>query len=93
MQEGDFQFLRLSEWQTMLQDLGYHGPYISYLLENGYDQREKLFDNVFRNTPWCTLNVICVQWTGKVWQRVAVGHIHADAWMEAGPAPKKIALN
>jgi hypothetical protein len=91
--EGDFQLLRLSEWQTMLQDLGYHGPYISYLLESGYEHREKLFEDVFRNTPWCTLNIVCVQWTGKVWQRVAVGHIHADAWKEAGPAPKKIALN
>lgn len=93
MQEGDFQLLRLSEWQTMLQDLGYHGPYKSYLLENGYEHREKLFDDVFRNTPWCTLNVVCVQWSGKVWQRVAVGHIHADAWKEAGPAPKKTVLS
>jgi hypothetical protein len=93
MQEGDFQLLRLSEWQTMLQDLGYHGPYISYLLEDGYDHREKLFHDVFRNAPWCTLNVVCVQWTGQVWQRVAVGHIHADAWMDAGPAPKKISIN
>ena len=94
IQAGDYQLLRLSEWQTMLQDRGYHGPYISYLMEDGYgyEHREKLFEEVLRNTPWCTLNVICVQRKGKVWQRVAVGHMHADAWNKAGPVAKKISL-
>lgn len=90
--KGDFRLLRLSEWQTMLQDRYYYGPYVSRLVEDGYEHKEKLFDENFENTPWCTLNVLCVQLTGETWQRVAVGHVHADAWRQAGSIRKTIII-
>lgn len=92
-EKGSFQLLRLSEWQTMLHDRSYHGSYLSYLTEDGYDKQEQLFDKTLQNIPWSTLNIMCVQWTGWVWQRVAVGHIHVDTWNGAGPVTKKIAIH
>ncbi|KAK7179635.1 heterokaryon incompatibility protein [Paraphaeosphaeria sporulosa] len=90
--EGSFRLLRLSEWQTMLQDGSYHGPCLSYLVENGYEHKEKLFDEIFEDTRWSTLNVMCVQRSRGTWQRVAVGHVHTHAWRDAGPVREKLEI-
>ncbi|KAF3043643.1 hypothetical protein E8E12_003320 [Didymella heteroderae] len=91
-EKGEFQLLRLSEWQTMLQDRYYYGPYVSRLVEDGYEHKERLFDETFENSPWCTLNVMCVQLMGKICQRVTVGHVHANAWREARPVQKTMEI-
>ncbi|KAH7078235.1 hypothetical protein FB567DRAFT_130714 [Paraphoma chrysanthemicola] len=46
----------------------------------------------YRCTEMCTLNVMLVIRRGEFVERPAVGQMHADAWMQAGPEHKPIYL-
>ena len=53
----------------------------------------ELFDEVyFSPREWCILNVMLIQRDGDRAQRVGVGVIHEDAWVEANPVPMLIKL-
>ena len=53
----------------------------------------KYFDvNVFTSREWCFLNVMLIQRDEDRAQRVGIGVIHEDAWIEANPVPMLIKL-
>ena len=48
--------------------------------------------NVFTSREWCFLNVMLIQRDEDQAQRVGIGVIHEDAWIEAHPVPMLIKL-
>lgn len=48
--------------------------------------------DVFTSRDWCFLNVMLIQRDGDRAQRVGIGVIHEDAWVEANPVPMLIKL-
>ena len=48
--------------------------------------------HVFTLRNWCYLNVMLIQRDGDRAQRVGIGVIHEDAWVEANPVPMLIKL-
>ena len=47
---------------------------------------------IFTSRDWCFLNVMLIQRDGDRAQRVGIGVIHEDAWVEAHPVPMLIKL-
>ena len=47
---------------------------------------------IFTSRDWCFLNVMLIQRDGDRAQRVGIGVIHEDAWVEANPVPMLIKL-
>ena len=48
--------------------------------------------DVFTSRKWCLLNVMLIKRDGDRAQRVSIGVIHEDAWVEANPVPMLIKL-
>lgn len=49
-------------------------------------------ESFFPHRPWCILNVMLVQRQGTVANRVAIGHVHADAWASSDPVERLVSL-
>jgi hypothetical protein len=79
----DLRLLALSAWKSN-NSLTKHGPLIAHLLSDGNRSDEELYDHTFRDAEWCTYNVMVVRLVGVVYERVAVGQLHADAWSQLG---------
>lgn len=82
VQSAPMMLLRLSRWKRV-NAIDKHGPVIAYLNANQYETNEDVFDKVFADEEWCTLNVLCVKWWGAGWHRVGVGQVHSEAWRQA----------
>ena len=55
--------------------------------------RPEFFDErIFENRPWCLINVMMIQRKDGCAERIAVGFIHEDAWVEANPKSELITL-
>ena len=72
-----FEFMLLSRSSELGTDVQYFGEFD---------------DNVFTFREWCYLNVMLIQRDGDRAQRVSIGVIHEDAWVEANPVPMLIKL-
>ena len=60
---------------------------------NTLDQDLEYYDvDIFSFREWCFLNVMLIQRDGDRAQRVGIGVIHEDAWVEANPVPMLIKL-
>jgi hypothetical protein len=79
----DLKLLALSVWKSN-NSLTKHGPLIAHLLGDGNRSDEELYDKAFRDAEWCTYNIMLVRLVGEVYERVAVGQMHADAWSQLG---------
>jgi hypothetical protein len=87
----NLKLLALSAWKSN-NSLTKNGPVISHLSQNGYFSDEEVYDQTFRNSEWCTYNVMLVRSVRGAYERVAVGQIHVDAWHEAGEALGEFAV-
>ena len=57
-----------------------------------YEHLEYCDYDTFTSREWCFLNVMVIQRDGNQAQRVGIGVIHEDAWVEANPVPMLIKL-
>lgn len=49
-------------------------------------QRPEYFDeSIYKNRPWCLLNVMLIERVGNIARRLGVGFIHEDAWVNSRP--------
>ncbi|KAF2853965.1 HET-domain-containing protein [Plenodomus tracheiphilus IPT5] len=86
--QHDLQLVQLSAWKSN-NSLTIYGPLVAQLQEDGNRVEERLFDAYFEDRGWCTFNVLLVRLVdGGVYERVAVGQVHVDAWVRAGETAK-----
>ena len=88
----DLKLLALSAWKSN-NSLTKNGPVISHLSDKGYFSDEEVYDQTFRDTEWCTYNVLLVRSVGDAYERVAVGQMHVDAWHRAGEMRGRFMVN
>ena len=64
------------------------------LLSRSFRNKYRLYCNsdIFPFRYWCSLNVMFIQRDGDQAQRVGIGAIHEDAWVQANPVPMLIKL-
>ena len=64
--QSTFDLIRLSETERLTYRTE---PSVSYTFDSSR----------YRNTDWCSLNVMLIKWNGDVAERIAVGICHFDA--------------
>ncbi|KAH8693306.1 heterokaryon incompatibility protein-domain-containing protein [Phaeosphaeriaceae sp. PMI808] len=87
---GPLEVLCLSQWKRA-NSMSRYGPVIAQPVD-GNAREEYLFNEIFPNVEWCTYNILLVRWWGAGYIRVAVGHIHKDAWIATRPIRKTVSL-
>ncbi|KAI9743485.1 MAG: hypothetical protein M1818_002798 [Claussenomyces sp. TS43310] len=52
-----------------------------------------LDEDIFPIHDWCFLNILLIQWTGRDAQRLGIGWVHENAWVDANAVPTLVRLN
>lgn len=60
---------------------------------NIVEKMTPLQEEPFPIRDWCFLNILLIRWTSGSAQRLGIGWVHGNAWVNANPVPTLVRLN